>query len=84
LTQSELNVSIRLPLMNTFGSLARLWMRRRSLGVMSTTWTKRDVSGVVVDECRLLNTSFHALTDHTISCKVPIWNWLQSLSVSVR
>jgi hypothetical protein len=31
LTQSELNVSIGLPLMNTFGSLARLWTRRRSL-----------------------------------------------------
>jgi hypothetical protein len=35
--------------MNTFGSLARLWMRRRSLGVMSTTWMKMDVSGVVVE-----------------------------------
>jgi hypothetical protein len=59
-------------------------MRRRSLGVMSTTWMKKDVSRVVVDECRLLNTSFHALADCTISCKVPIWNWLQSLSVSVQ
>jgi hypothetical protein len=51
LTQSKLNVSIGVPLMNTFRSLARLWMRRRSLGVMSTIWTKRDVLSPSIENC---------------------------------
>jgi hypothetical protein len=70
-TQSGPNVSIGQPLTSTLCNLVPSWM-------------KKDVSEEEGDGCRLLNTSFHVIGDHSINSRVQIWSLSQSLNVFVQ